>query len=82
MEKINLDEFIEDFDTVISYAKRHMTKEDWYEWTECQFPNDVFNDMHYYIMALGKCMEYQDLLEEYNRNGNKRESIFLDTGRQ
>ena len=79
MEKINLTEFIDAFSTIISYSIRHMTKEDWYEWSECQFAHDVFGDMQYYVLALGKCIEYRDLLEEYNMQENKRENIFLDT---
>lgn len=77
-EKIKLDDFIEQFSSIISYSKRHMVKEDWCEWTESELVDLTFSEMEYYVIALSKCQEYMDMLVDYNNHGNKRESVFLD----
>ena len=77
-EKIKLDDFIEHFSTIINYSKKHMVKEDWYEWTESELVDLTFSEMEYYVTALSKCQEHMMILKEYNNHGNKRESVFLD----
>ena len=78
MKKIRLDDFMENISIIINYSKKHMVKENWYEWSESELVDLTFNEMEHYVTALSKCQEHMLVLEEYKEQGNRRESVFLD----
>lgn len=79
MEKIRLDEFIRNFNTVLLYAMRHLVKEDWDEFDGSVLVADVFDTMQYYVTATQKCAEYLECFEEYDKMDKKsRGCVFLD----
>lgn len=78
MKKIKLNDFLENFNTILNYSKKHIINEDWKEWSDTELVDSVWDEMEYYVIALSKCFEYFDILENYDKSHNKKENIFLD----
>ena len=79
VEKIKFDEFLENYDIILSYAIRHMINEDWNEYDGSLFTSEVFDTMQYYILAGKKCLEYKDIFNDYVKTDKRiRGCVFLD----
>ena len=79
MKKIKLEEFIRNFDIILSYSINHMIKEDWCEYTDSPLVSEIFETMDYFVEATQKCLEYREMLEEYkNADRKSRGCVFLD----
>lgn len=78
-DKIKLEEFLQNFTTILMYTMNKLINEDWKEFDGSMMTTEVFDTMQHYITAAQKCNEYKETFKDYLEQDKKtRGCIFLD----